>query len=84
MILLPRSDLDGYRFPPSVLMAKHVNLVVGAFARRWIFHHPEDDPLADVELPPWSEEKLQVSQKPEDFLSWNESGAAGPDGDQAT
>jgi len=31
--------------------AKQINLTVATEASKWIFHHPEDDPLASLEIP---------------------------------
>lgn len=68
LILLPRGDVHGMRFPASTNMAKHINQVVAANSRRWLYRHPDDTPLEGIELPPWSERRIQASQKPEDFL----------------
>jgi hypothetical protein len=75
LILMPRDDMDGVRLHASTAMAKHINLVVGANSRRWIFHHPDDLPLDGIDLPPWSERKMQISQSPKDFLPDDASAA---------
>lgn len=69
LILMPRDGADGRRLTPSVDMANHINLVVAANSRRWVFHHPDDSPLLGLELPPWSEQKMQISHSPQDFLA---------------
>lgn len=37
-------------------------------ARKELFHHPDDNPLNGVELPPVRDRETQVSQPPENFL----------------
>lgn len=69
LILMPQEGIDGHRLTASTAMAKHINLVVAANSRRWIFHHPEDSPLDGIELPPWSEQKMRMSGlSPKDLL----------------
>lgn len=46
-------------------MAAEVNRLVAAQAERWILHHPDDEPLEDLDLPPraiWSDELVEVRE----------------------
>ena len=48
--------------------ARRVNSAVASNGHRWVFHHPDDDPLATVELPPpgrWEREIHEVAVEPD-------------------
>lgn len=36
----------------SPFWARHINLSIADRAHSWIYHHPDDNPLADIALPP--------------------------------
>lgn len=45
-----------------------INTAVASAAHRWIYHHPDDSPLASMELPPqenWVEEATEVIEQPD-------------------
>ncbi|ACU72766.1 hypothetical protein Caci_3877 [Catenulispora acidiphila DSM 44928] len=45
---------------PGPARARQVNDAVARRARRWIFHHPDDDPLKELVLPPVEEVTAEI------------------------
>jgi hypothetical protein len=37
---------------PGATRARQINLSVIEHAHRWIFHHPDDEPLQEIDIPP--------------------------------
>lgn len=54
--------------PPSAALAKDFNQRFAFGARSAIFHHPDDEPLGGVEMPPSRTTEMRVSLDPEDFI----------------
>ncbi|MGY5099669.1 DUF4238 domain-containing protein [Streptomyces sp. 900105245] len=55
-------------FPATTKVAKELNHRLAWNARKELFHHPDDNPLDGIELPPVREREMEISQLPESFL----------------
>ncbi|MFJ3359549.1 DUF4238 domain-containing protein [Streptomyces anthocyanicus] len=55
-------------YPASTKAARELNQRFAWNARKELFHHPDDNPLDGVKLPPVRDREMQVSQGPENFL----------------
>ncbi|MGX1223465.1 hypothetical protein [Streptomyces ambofaciens] len=55
-------------FPATTKVAKELNHRLAWNARKELFHHPDDNPLDGIELPPAREREMEISQLPESFL----------------
>ncbi|EST29892.1 DUF4238 domain-containing protein [Streptomyces roseochromogenus] len=57
-----------FEFPATTKVAKELNHRLAWNARKELFHHPDDNPLDGIELPPVREREMEISQLPESFL----------------
>jgi hypothetical protein len=55
--------------------ARALNFLIAARAYEWIYHHPSDDPLQGVELPP-PEGRVRIAGPP--LERWRETDAGPP------
>ncbi|MFF5147814.1 DUF4238 domain-containing protein [Streptomyces sp. NPDC013157] len=55
-------------FPATTKVAKELNHRLAWNARKELFHHPEDNPLEGIELPPVREREMEISQPLESIL----------------
>lgn len=57
-----------FEFPATAKVAKELNHRFAWNARTDLFHHPDDDPLAGIDLPSIRDRETWFSQSPENFL----------------
>ncbi|MEV5289956.1 DUF4238 domain-containing protein [Streptomyces sp. NPDC053741] len=55
-------------FPASTAVARDLNRRLAWNSRIELFHHPDDDPLVGINLPPLRDREAEFSQGPERFL----------------
>lgn len=67
IIMTASGGRDGM-FPASAKVANELNSRFAWNARSELFHHPDDDPVAGINLPPRRDREAQFSQAPERFL----------------
>ncbi|WP_055548669.1 DUF4238 domain-containing protein [Streptomyces kanamyceticus] len=67
-IIMASPGHDDFIERPNTKLAKELNQRFADNARRELFHHPDDNPLDGVELPPVRDREMMISQSPEGFL----------------
>lgn len=67
IIMTASGGRDGM-FPANAQVAKELNHRFAWNSRTELFHHPDDDPLAGINLPPVRDREAEFSQGPERFL----------------
>lgn len=67
-IIMASPGDDDFFVQPNTKRAKELNQRLADNARRELFHHPDDNPLDGVELPPVRNREMMISQPPESFL----------------
>ncbi|MCM1941800.1 DUF4238 domain-containing protein [Streptomyces sp. G3] len=67
IIMTAPGDRDGV-FPASTKVAKELNHRFAWNSRSELFHHPDDDPVVGIELPPVRSREAEFSQTAERFL----------------
>ena len=65
--------LDGWphdaELPATTATARWINTLVANSARRWIYHHPEDQPMSNLLVEPtYRERVVQGSQDPSEWI----------------
>lgn len=53
---------------PHAKLAKELNQRFAFNARKELYHHPDDNPLEGIKLPPVREREMRMSQPPESYL----------------
>jgi hypothetical protein len=71
LLMLARGAADRTGLPNAAL-AQDFNQRFACSARSAVFHHPSDEPLVGVELPPERTREMRFSHDPEDFI-WPEA-----------
>lgn len=67
-IMMVASGHDDFIVRPHTKLATELNQRFAYNARRELFHHPDDNPLEGVELPPVRDHEIVISQPPGRFL----------------
>ncbi|MEW1685448.1 DUF4238 domain-containing protein [Streptomyces sp. NPDC093594] len=67
IIMTAPADRDGI-FPASTKVARELNHRFAWNSRSELFHHPDDDPVAGIKLPPVRSREAEFSQTAERFL----------------
>jgi hypothetical protein len=55
LLVSPHLPTDGLRLRATTKWAQRINQIIALWAHRFIYHHPKDDPLAGLWLPPVGE-----------------------------
>ncbi|MEU2873893.1 DUF4238 domain-containing protein [Streptomyces olivoreticuli] len=80
-IIMASPGSDDFVARSHTRLAKELNQRFAYNARRELFHHPDDNPLGGIELPPVRDRETTISQPPESFLP--PDGPAGASGSAA-
>lgn len=67
-IMMASPGVDDFFVRAHTKLAKELNQRFAANARRELFHHPDDNSLEGVELPPVRDREIQISRPPESYL----------------
>ncbi|WP_406305055.1 DUF4238 domain-containing protein [Streptomyces sp. NBC_00885] len=67
-IMMASLGPDDFFVRTHTKLAKELNQRLAYNARGELFHHPDDNPLEGVELPPVRGREMMISQPPENFL----------------
>ncbi len=67
-IMMASPGVDDFFVRTHTKLAKELNQRFADNARRELFHHPDDNPLEGVELPPVRDRETRISQPPGNFL----------------
>ncbi len=67
-IIMASPGHDDFFVRTHTKLAKELNQRLADNARRELFHHPHDNPLDGVDLPPMRDREMMISQSPKGFL----------------
>lgn len=67
-IIMEPPGVPDHEFPASAEVARELNRRFALNSRIELFHHPDDNPLAGIELPPVRSIEAEFSQTAEDFV----------------
>ncbi|MBD0746175.1 DUF4238 domain-containing protein [Streptomyces sp. CBMA152] len=73
-IIMASPGHDDFFVRTHTKLAKELNQRLADNARRELFHHPDDNPLDGVDLPPMRDREMMISQSPEGFLMPHDGG----------
>ncbi|MEV8017762.1 DUF4238 domain-containing protein [Streptomyces sp. NPDC086554] len=68
VIMMAPPGPDDFFVRPHTKLAKELNQRFAYNARRELYHHPDDNPLQGIELPPPRDREMMFSQPPEHYL----------------